>query len=397
MLDIVQKFGFWPKSLIDLWKSKSNWLWFHAVSVGEFNAIWPLILNIHKEKSNYPIMISCTTKAGYKLAKEKAKENNFLVFYFPFDLPPVISSLLSYAKVKLLVIVETEIWPVTLSECYKRKIPIVLVNARLSDKSYKNYRLFKFYFKNIINLFTEVLAQSESDANKFLSLGLIKTKIKTLGNIKFVTYIDPKTKNGNGLIAESNNNKNIIKIIFASTHPGEEEIAINIFKELFSRFKNIRLIIAPRHVNRVSEIVELVKSNKLNPVLRSRNETVKLQDDIFILDTIGELTKYYSESQITIVGGTFAKIGGHNIIEPIRAKSYTIIGPHDFKIKELSNIFKTKQALVQVKDQKELGTKIKEAITNSELRENTIKNGLKIIEENKNVLNETIQHILAYI
>src|SRR3989338_2909826 len=116
-MSFIQKLGFFPKTLIDIWKSKNNWIWFHAVSVGELNAVWPLILEINKIKPAYPIMISTTTSAGYKLATELCNKIGFLVFYFPFDIPFAVKSFLSYAKIKLFIVVETEIWPFVMSEC----------------------------------------------------------------------------------------------------------------------------------------------------------------------------------------------------------------------------------------------------------------------------------------
>ena len=389
-----QKFGFWSNGLIKTWKNKSDWIWFHAVSVGELNAVWPLVLEINKTKQQYPIMISCTTKGGYNLAKELIKEKDFLLFYFPYDFPSIIKSLLSYAKVKLFIIVETEIWPNTLKECKKRNIPTILVNARLSDKSYKNYYLLRFYFKHIVNLLTKVLTQSEKDAIKFKNLGVEENKIKTLGNIKFSSLT--KETNGRSITKNiSTNNQNTI--IFASTHKGEEEIAIEIYKNLLKDFLDIKLIIAPRHIERIQDIETLIKDNGFIPVKKTENKIISSSKEIFILDTIGELQNYYKQAQITVLGGTFSKIGGHNILEPIRAKSYTIIGPYDFKITELTNLFKQKNAIVQVANTDELLEKIKEALTKQDLRNKTIENGIKLIKENLNVLEQTYEQILIYL
>lgn len=389
-----QKIGFWPAGIVKAWKSKTNWIWFHAVSVGELNAVWPLILEVNKQKPFYPVMISCTTEAGYSLAKKLTSTKDFLVLYFPFDIPQVIQSLLNHAKIKLLIIVETEIWPNVLSECYRRSIPTILVNARLSDKSFKNYLFLKFYFKPVVNLFTKVLAQSENDLNKFKKIGLEENKIKITGNIKFPREeIINYSLNGSKPETKGNN----IKIIFASTHRGEDEIALEILKNLKTDFQNIRLTIAPRHINRTKEIAELIKKNNFKPILKTDNIEPASVSEILVLNTIGELVNYYKTSDITILGGTFAKIGGHNILEPIMASSYTIIGPNDFKISELTNLFKSKNAIVQVNDTSELIIKIKEALLNKNIRENVIRNGIKIIKENANILRETTNEIIAYL
>lgn len=394
---LKQKLGLWPKDLINTWKSKKNWIWIHAVSVGEIKAAWPLLLEIKKHKDNgkSPIMFSCTTNAGYNLLNNLRKEKDILIFYFPFDLPFILNSLFNYAKIKLLIIVETEIWPFTLTECRKRNIPVILVNARLSEKSFRNYYLFKYYFKNIINNFTKVLSQSENDTNKFKKLGIEHSKIQTLGNIKFASsgdFNETERNHKNGV-----NSSELITIIFASTHSPEEEIGISVYKNLLKDFNNLRLIIAPRHIERTPQIANIVKEYDFIPILKTQNIKINSNKEIFILNTIGELQNYLKQCDITVLGGTFTKIGGHNIIEPIRAKSYTIIGPYDFKISEISNLFLSANALIKVKNKNELEDKLKEAILNKEIREIVITQGLKIIQENAKVLEHTTQTILTYL
>ena len=384
---LKEKLGIWPNELIQTWQSKQNWVWFHAVSVGEINAVIPLILKI-KEEKNHPIMLSTTTKAGYELANKISKEKGFLAFFFPFDFPSIIKKLLSYAKVKILVIVETEIWPNLLKECKRKQIPAILVNARLSDKSFRNYNFLKSYFNSVFNLFTEVLSQSESDTKKFEAVGLKKEKIKTLGNLKFVSLSD--------ISQEKSPTSNTTKIVFASTHRGEDKIAIQTYKRLKAEIKDIKVVIAPRHIDRTSEIQDLVKSEGLIPILKTDSNDCG-ENEILILNTIGELQNFYENCQITVLCGTFAKVGGHNILEPIRARSYTIIGPNDFKIKALSTPFKEKDAIVQVKNEEELVEEIKKAITNEDLRKKKIENGIRLIKENQNVLNETKDRLLSYL
>ena len=252
-----QKIGVWPTNIKTIWQNKTNWIWFHAVSVGEINAIWPLLLEIHNDYQIYPIMVSTTTKRGYEQAKKLIKNKDITLFYFPFDLPNILTKLLNLARVKIVIIAETEIWPITLLSCKKKDIPVVLINGRLSDKSFKRYSLFKPFVTYIINLFTTVIAQSKSDGSKFKSLGLRDEKLKIYGNIKFSSL--------NTNLATQNQNinyNNLVKIIFASTHKGEDEIAISIYKQLINEYPNIRLIIAPRHIERVFEISELLKKAK---------------------------------------------------------------------------------------------------------------------------------------
>ena len=388
-----EKLGFWNKELINTWKSKQNWIWFHAVSVGELNAIWPLIQSVYKLKPKYPIMISTTTSTGYSQAKNLTKNTNFIVFYFPFDFPHIIKKLLRYAQIKLLVIAETEIWPTVLTKCQEQKIPTVLVNARLSDKSFKNYMAFKFFFKNIVNKFTKIITQSQSDTEKFLQLGTEKIRVLTLANIKFASI--PKNQNSHTPIEiDSNNTK---KIVFASTHQGEEEIALNTYKEILKSHKNIRLIIAPRHIDRAKDICSLITKKGFIPKLRTLNQKIESTNDIYVLNTIGELNDFYKISKVAIIGGTFAKIGGHNILEPVACGLDTIIGPYDFKITELSNIFKNKHAITQVDHPDDLAANIMDILNNQQISQNRVKIGQEIIKKNENILEKITEQITPHL
>jgi len=391
-----QKIGFWPRGLIKSWQSKKDWIWFHAVSVGELKAIWPLILKINKLKPAYPIMISTTTRSGYELAYNLIKDKNYEVFFFPFDIPYIIRSLLKYASIKLLIISETEIWPILLSKCYKNKVPTILVNARLSDKSFKNYMRFRFYFKNIVNLFSLILSQSDKDAKRYIELGANKDKVLNTGNIKFSGFLNTNGKSNN-LNLEIFNDNNTTKLMFASTHKGEEEIAIETYTKLLKNYPNIRLIIAPRHIERIDEIKSLLKNKGFIPVLRTENKKINSKNDIFLLNTIGELTEFYKISDITVLGGTFADIGGHNILEPIQSGSYTIIGPNDFKITELSSIFKQEDAIVQVNNKSELEGKITEVLVDNKQKEIKVKKGASIISKYENILEQVTDRIIAYL
>src|SRR3989338_292748 len=383
-----QKIGCWPNDIRNHWKNNEDWLWFHAVSVGELNAIFPLVQKLKNIKSKYPIIISCTTKAGYEHAKTLTRNSDICVIYFPFDIPLVLKSFFNKIKIKLLIIAETEIWPNILNECKNREIPVILINGRLSDKSFRNYHLFKFYFKNVLNNFSEILTQSQKDTEKYLKLGANTATVETIGNLKFYTDDDYFKENNNLELNGGHGN-----IIFASTHEGAELLAIETYKELLKIKNNIRLIIAPRHITRVTQIVDLIKREGFDVTLRSENKKTNTSHNIFLLDTIGELKHIFKFCPVTIIGGTFTKVGGHNILEPIKAGSYTIIGPYDFKIKELTSVFIGNNALVQVKNKDELVVEILDALNNNEQVKERINNGVILIKKNENVIEKYLEHI----
>lgn len=384
---LKEKFGFWDQDTVSKFKSSNDCLWFHGVSVGELNAIWPLVCEIHKKVQN-PIVISTTTKAGHKHAKNLIGKQSFTLIFFPFDFLNIIRKIFSYTKIKAIIIAESEIWPNLINMAHKKNIKIIAVNAKISDRSFKNYKLLRIIFNRVFAKYDLILTQSETDKVKFLALNAHKERVKNIGNIKFAEQSISQSLNFS--IDKGNN----IFITFASTHPGEEELALRVFKEIIKSYKNIRLIIAPRHIERRQDVYNIVLNTKFNPILRSTNTQIKNQQDIFILDSIGELTSLYKVSDITVLCGSFVPIGGHNILEPIRAGSYTIIGPYDFKTKELTKPFIESNAITQVQDENDLLKEINKVINNERLKDIKIAKGKEILNKNANILEQYTNEII---
>lgn len=341
-------FVLYDKSILKKKSGKSK-IWLHGVSVGEIKTA----INFAKylEENGFEVFFTCKTEAAYSLL-QKSVNNEF--FYIPLDTPKLINKFLELHLPDIVIFMESEIWPNTVYEVSKKSIPMYLVNARLSTNSVQRWKKIKRTFTKVLNKFNLIIARSAMDAKKFKIF--LKDNVFFVGNLKYAVSVDNNIQKTDDKII----------IIAASTHEGEEELILDSFKKLKEIFdKNIILIIAPRHINRVkTEIIPLIGNYKYQ--LRSRYKDQKINDDteIYILDTIGELNDFYKKSHIAIVGGSFLDntIGGHNIFEAGIAKNIIMHGPY------MSNQFDMKLAFkdlaYEVKNSKELTEAIKNLICN---------------------------------
>ncbi len=297
---------------------------FHGVSVGEVIALENLIKKTKETFPDYKIVVTTGTKTGQDIAIKKYKQIADYVTYFPFDIPVCVFRFLRKINPSVVLIAETEIWPIFADICKRRNIPLFTINGRMSDSTYHLYLLFKTFFGHVLGNYTGILTQSEEDMQKLVSLGAPKEITRVMKNLKFdVKKSDEQIEIGKG---------NSRVIVAGSTHKGENEIVIDNFVKLKSEFHDIKLLIAPRHTHRIPEIKELLKQTKLNFGYRSKNDLFT-NNDVIILDTMGELSKMYSICDFAFIGGSFNKTGGHNPLEAIVYSKPAITGPsiHNFK------------------------------------------------------------------
>lgn len=315
-------------------KSKNSIL-FHTVSVGEFLASKKIVKDF---TSNYDdIFVSTVTLTGMELVK---KENLNHIF-FPFDFPFVIEKFLNSLNPKVVFIFETEIWPYFIYKCFKRNIPVIIVNGRISDKSFNLYKFFSFFFKCFFKKIELVIAKSAEDAERFKVLGA--KNIKVLGNLKFA--FDIKTLRDKIKDFYDNFVEGRIGWVAGSTVKGEEEIVLKAHKEVLKNYPDSFLILAPRHPERSKEVEDLIKIFNLSYIKRSGFPKVE-KAEVLLVDCIGELAFLYSYGKIAFVGGSLVPKGGHNILEPAYFKKPIIIGSYYNNFKEIVEEFKKKNALL---------------------------------------------------
>lgn len=297
---------------------------YHGVSVGEIIALENLIKKTKETFPEYKIVVTTGTKTGQEIAQKKYAQIADFITYFPFDVTFCVKSFLDKIKPSVVLIAETELWPTFSEYCKNRNIPLFVINGRISDATFKTYKLVKFFFKQIFKNYTEILTQSAEDREKFIAIGSPEDRTFVMKNLKFdVKRIDANIEIGKG------NNRIIIA---GSTHKGEDEIVLNAFLKLKKEFSNIKLLHAPRHLTRMENVKELIEETGLPYGLRSLNDTFT-DKDIIILDTMGELSKMYQICDFAFIGGSFNKTGGHNPLEATVYNKPAISGPsiHNFR------------------------------------------------------------------
>lgn len=308
---------------------------FHGVSVGEAVALENLVKTARKEFPNKKIVMTTGTYTGQEIAKKKLGDSTDLITYFPADFPCVIKKFLDKVNPKTVFIAETEIWPNFAMECKKRGINLYIINGRISDSTFKSYNALKWIFKYFLSFYTGIFTQSEDDNNKFLALGANPKTTEVMNNLKF------DIKRPDGVIFNKCNSR---VLLAGSTHSGEDEIVLNVFKKLKERHSDLKLILAPRHLTRVDEVKGLVEKFDFKYAQRSEGKDNLTDCDILILDTLGELGKMYEHSDISFIGGSFNKTGGHNPLESIVFNKPVISGPSTHNFKDIYSIIKKAEA-----------------------------------------------------
>lgn len=372
---ILERFGFYPQNY------QQHGIWFHAVSVGECEAIFPLIRLIQTRQPQLPILITSTTPTGSERVKAVLGDTVQHV-YLPYDLPDVIARFLNTFKPKIAVIVETEIWINLFQACAKRKIPLYLINARLSEKSVRGYQKISSLVLPALNAMTQIATQSETDKNRFIEIGAKPEKVENLGNIKFDLTIDDK------IFEQARDLKtklflNRFVFIAASTHDGEETLLFEAYKNLKKQIPQLLLAIAPRHPERFGDVELLAKNVNLKVISRTSQQFCDNQTDVFLIDTLGELKLFYATADIAFVGGSLVPIGGHNILEPAAAGVPVLFGLEMKNFTFISERMLETQAALQCKNIADLEIKILELYYQVELRDTLRENAKKVIEENQ--------------
>ena len=302
-------------------------IWIHAVSVGEVLAITRLVKTLETALPGYQILISTTTRTGQALARERFGPNR--VFYCPLDLPWAVRAYLNALKPRLLVLAETEFWPNLLSGCFRRGIPVAVVNARISDRSWPRYRRLRVLWRPFLSRLSRVLAQSETDAERLLAIGCRPESVTVAGNLKF----DVRAAQEADATRQLKSRTGGLRLIVAgSTLEGEESALLETWPQLLAADPQLAMVLAPRHPERFNAVATLLEKSGIPWSRRSDwNEESAPQlrpGEIVLLDTIGELASIYSLASVAFVGGSLVPAGGHNPLEPAQFGVPIVMGPH---------------------------------------------------------------------
>jgi 3-deoxy-D-manno-octulosonic-acid transferase len=395
--DFLQKFGALPDEVT----SQQDPVWIHAVSVGEAVLGAKLAAGIKSRFPGVPVIVSTTTQTGNDMIRKAGKGVVDAVFYYPLDLSGVVSKVVNAISPRLYVMIETELWPNLISKMHSSGVPIVLINGRISDSSFGNYKKIKFITRHILKDMDRFCVQTARDAERLEELGAEKDKICVTGNMKFDEKKDDAGNQGmNKEYLGFRPSDNII--IAGSTHFPEEQKVIDVYKELNDEKGGLKLILAPRHVERIDAIRIYTEksglryrclSDVINPEAGSENN----EYDVLLVDLIGYLKDLYSVASVVFVGGSFAKHGGQNPIEAARWGKAVVFGPHMFNFREIAEIFLENKAAVQVMDVIALKDVLMGFLESPDEKDRMGENALKVIKKNTGAVDKAIDKIAEYI
>jgi len=380
---IKQSLGFFPKGALDP-VAKKNCIWVHAASVGEIVATSPLIKEFRREFPKSPILVSVVTTSGYEMANRIIKDADSII-YFPLDLPFVAASVLRRIHPRIFLNVETELWPNFLKNARQMHIPVMMVNGRISDKSVRRYKYMFSILTDMIGTVKFFAMQSSIDANYIKELGAPEELVTVTGNTKFdQTYTDVTPEQRANFLSTMGL-KDTDKILIAgSTHRNEENYILKAFRAVRENNPQAKLIIAPRETLRTREVIGICKSSGFK--FGTRTELQKREpnnEDIIVIDTVGELGQIYSIGDVIYVGGSLVTHGGHNILEPAAHGKAIIVGHHMENFKDTHALFKNRDACVTVNSPEELVEETKKLFDDPERRKQLEEETLNIVKENR--------------
>lgn len=364
-------------------------VWFHAVSVGEAEALFPLVKLIQAGFPQQPILVTTTTPTGSARVQSVLGVTVEHV-YLPYDVPVIIKRFMAAFKPKLAVVMETEIWPNLCHFCGTNNIPLFLINARLSEKSTRGYGKLPSLIRPALAQIKIIAAQTQADAERYLAIGATCGQVRVAGNIKYDLVIAEATlAAGKKLKADAFKGRFVW--LAASTHSGEEQILLEAYNELKKVIPELLLMIAPRHPERFLDAENLCRHYNLRVVTRGANMPVQSDTDIYLADTMGELKMLYAASDVAFVAGSLVPVGGHNILEACAAGVPVLFGPYMANFKEIAAKALAQQAARQCIDKREIVTAVFEIYSNPAYRNTLTACGTALLANNRGALNQYYQ------
>jgi len=397
--ELIQRMGFFPT--LPFKRS----IWVHAASVGEVFCTIPLIKRIKKNFPQSEIVITTMTRTGHKTARTQIPEAN-AVLLFPIDHPLALQRTIAKIQPSLLLIAETELWPNLLRSCGKKGIPIVVFNGRISEKSFRGYLFFKFFFKECLKHVSLFLMQTEEDRMRIIEIGAVSNKTRVAGNLKFDQSISSLTQEAMAEMAKSLGLQGKKKIFIAgSTHPGEEEILLSLFKDLRKIDPHLVLILAPRHLERLEEVERILKQESISWMRRTSfpmghdrsNEEPKELPEVILLDTMGELMSLYSLGTLIFVGGSLVPVGGHNPLEPLLFKKCVLFGPYMFHFSEISRSLIKAGGSIQVRGRDDLFSRLKHLLSDEGTCKEVGERGYQFLQKHRGATERMFEEIRPFL
>jgi 3-deoxy-D-manno-octulosonic-acid transferase len=369
-------------------------VWFHAASVGEVRVALSLLVEMRKVYPHHGFVVSTTTTQGRAIAAQAPGVDVALLA--PLDLPWVVRRAAKLIKPRLLLVTETELWPNLLREVKRKGIPIILFNGRISRRSYRFYRPLRFFFRGVLGHFDALCLKSSTDRERMMSLGATPNVIHVTGDLKFhQRFVSAETEDKR-LRQELRLSRGHVVMIAGSTHEGEEEMILHIFRELKIDFPQLILILAPRHLQRILRVEGLLKSQGVRWMRRTMISGERRPEEVILLDTVGELAALYGLGTAIFVGGSFCQVGGHNILEVLAHGKGVIFGPHMEDFSEIAQFVVARGAGIQVNTPDGLKEVMGRLIADPSLRKEMGEKGLALIREKQGALERTLKIVREF-
>lgn len=384
--ELFQRLGMLSADLPDSVKAGGA-VWFHAASVGEVLASAALIEKIRLRWPNKRLIVSTFTATGNKAAIQKL--NADAVIFLPFDIAPIVKHVLLKVKPDLLILMETELWPSLITEAASIGTDVIVVNGRISDSSFGKYKIMRPLIKGALNKLSLVLTQSSIDSERLAVLGVNSARLQETGNIKFDMSVDnseiPFLKEwGHPLF------------IAGSTRDGEEPYILDAYLNLRNTHRDLKLLLAPRHIERVGEIARMMEERGLDFSRRSK-QTGRAQSQVVLLDTLGELSSCYKYADIVFIGGSLVPMGGQNMLEPALQGKAVLFGPYIENFREAAAALIKGGGAVKVKDLEDLIKQADRLLTDDKLRQKMGKKGRETVLLNRGATEKTVDMLAEFL
>jgi 3-deoxy-D-manno-octulosonic-acid transferase len=390
-----QRLGLIPRRILEK-RSGKPVIWVHSVSVGEVLAAAPLIEQIRRQFPAYELLLSTTTVTGQGVCRKKVAAPDDLVIYFPLDIPFVVRRILAFFSPRAVLLMETEIWPNLIREARRRRIPLLLVNGRLSEKSFQQYLRARFFVRPLLRSFSFVGMQTEQGKLRMANLGVPPAVLEVTGSMKYEAALATVPSQAEVKALRKELSIRTEKVIVAgSTHRGEEQFMLRAYLELRQKYPDLFLILAPRHPERFREVKDLLRQKNIPFILRSARTKASSECRVMLLDTLGELTKFYALATVAFVGKSLTQRGGHNPLEPASCGKPVLFGPHMDNFREVAEVLTSEGGAVEVADFRDLVSAFDRLLADGDSAREMGRRARKSVESRTGCVSRTVSKLQA--
>ena len=379
------RFALYPQELIRQFRSASDWIWIHAVSVGEVQIAGQLMREWRAQDPDVRFCFSTTSSTGWKMAEREVTERDALI-YNPLDFPSWVKSALKTVRPRAIILTESELWPNFIMQAQKYRIPLYLVNARVSDRSAPRYKKARWFFGDVLSAFTRIFAQSEMDKARLVDAGAPSDQVEVTGSFKFdVARRNPAKEReladwcGGGRI-----------LLGGSTWPGEDEVLLNIYRQLKQRGDAVKLVIAPRHFEKADQVEANIVKAGFTCARRSKGT----QGEVYLADTTGELMGLYGIASVVFVGKSLCAHGSQNMIEPCLCGKPTLVGPYTENFRPVMSDLKEGEGIWEVQSAEELARAVLELFADEAKAASLGDRARAAVERRKGVVPRVVKSIM---